>query len=71
MRKKLLRSVLGTAFVATLALGAVSASDVGWGSAQHSPSAHVVQNTHVTAGDVGWDTTTTHVSAAQALDVGW
>jgi ABC-type proline/glycine betaine transport system substrate-binding protein len=73
MRRKLLRSVLATAFVASLALGAVAASGVGWGSGTESSTASsAVQGGTVSPLDVGWGPgVSVQVSAARAFDVGW
>lgn len=57
MKKKMLRSVLAAVFSATVLFGAVSAADLGWGSAQAA----------ATPGDLGWGSM--HVAAP--LDLGW
>ena len=58
MKKRMLRSVLATAFVVALASGAAgSLGDVGWSAP--------VDQTNATAQDVGW------VVQAAPGDVGW
>ncbi|WP_328329381.1 MULTISPECIES: hypothetical protein [unclassified Streptomyces] len=57
MKKKMLRSVLAAVFSATVLFGAVSAADLGWGSAQAT----------AVPSDLGWGS----VHAATPLDLGW
>jgi hypothetical protein len=59
MKKRMLRSVLATAFVVALASGAAGPLDVGWGSP--------TKTEHTSAQDVGWGV----VAGAHPTDVGW
>lgn len=59
MKKRMLRSVLATAFVVALASGAAGPLDVGWGS--------TTKTQQTTAQDVGWGI----VAGAGPTDVGW
>ena len=59
MKKRMLRSVLATAFVVALASGAAGPLDVGWGSSTKAE--------HTSAQDVGWGV----VADAAPTDVGW
>jgi hypothetical protein len=59
MKKRMLRSVLATAFVVALASGAAGPLDVGWASPTGEASKTAVQ-------DVGWATV-----AGASEDVGW
>jgi hypothetical protein len=69
MKKRMLRSVLATAFVVALASGAAgSLGDVGWTAPVDETSA-VAQDVgwvvQAAPGDVGWGAT------AETQDVGW
>lgn len=72
MKKRMLRSVLATAFVVALASGAAGPLDVGWvsppGSAQKTAAEDVGWSVQAgsTSRDVGWV-----VEAASPGDVGW
>ncbi|WP_369390842.1 5'-nucleotidase [Streptomyces sp. CG1] len=59
MKKRMLRSVLATAFVVALASGAAGPLDVGWGNP--------TKTEHTSAQDVGWHV----VAGANPADVGW